>query len=298
MLTPAIGAFVLVAACSPSASDETVTEGGSPGASFAGAHDGAGAGASGTSFAGAHDEGGATGISFAGAAADGGESGSAFGGASGEETASALSCLGVLQCAGACPDENVDACVEGCLNQTSESSQAPTIALVQCIADNACADSECIQAECQSELAACVADAAGAAAQGEPPSGSTPTGSVPTELVGLWSQVGLSSGMSFEFSADGATTQAFSSETNYGCDLKIQFSSSGVTTVTGSSLVYHRLEGTQQTKTCTTITTKPAEPADIRYRYALGAYDDGSPKLSLYRVNEDGTISSPVELHH
>lgn len=295
MLTPAIGGFVLAAACSPSASEGTKADGGSPGASFAGAQDG---GASGASFAGAHDEGGASGMSFAGAAGDGGDSGSPAGGAPGEETPSPLSCLGVLQCAGACPDENADACVEDCLNQTSESSQAPTLALVQCIADSACAESACIQAECQSELSACVADAAGAAAQGDPSSGSTPTGSVPTELVGLWSQVGLSSGMSFEFAADGTTTQAFSSETNYGCDLKIQLSSSGVTTVSGSSLIYHRLQGTQQTTTCTTITTKPAEPADIPYRYALGAYDDGSPKLSLYRVNEDGTISSPVELHH
>ncbi|HEY3256110.1 MAG TPA: hypothetical protein VGJ91_19255 [Polyangiaceae bacterium] len=288
---------MLALGCSQDPSDRTNADGGTAGASFAGAHDEGGT--SGTSLAGARDEGGASGTSFAGAPGDGGESGASFAGAPGEQTTpSSLSCLGVLQCAGACPDENVDACVEDCLNQTSESSQPVTLALVQCIADNGCADSACIQAKCESALSACVADAASAAAQGEPPSGTAPTGSIPPELVGLWSQVGLSSGMSYEFSADGTTIQAFSSETNYGCDLKIQLSSSGVTTVSGDSLIYHRLEGTQGSKTCGTITTKAVGPADIAYRYALGSYDDGRPKLSLYRVNEDGTISSPVELHH
>lgn len=291
-----IGAVVLVVGCSQGASDATHADGGTAGASFAGAHNEAGT--SGAPLAGARDEGGASGTSFAGAPGDGGESGASFAGAPGEETKpSKLSCLNVLQCAGACPEDNVDACVEDCLNQTSDSSQPVTLALVQCIADNACADSACIQAECESKLAACVADDASVAAQGEPPNGPTPTGSIPSELVGLWSQVGLTSGMSFEFSADGTTIQAYSSETNYGCDLKTQLSSSGVTTVSGDSLIYHRLQGTLGTKTCSTITTKSVEPADIAYRYALGAYDDGDPKLSLYHVNEDGTISSPVELH-
>ena len=296
-LTLAIGALVLAAGCSQGASDGIDAAGGSAGASVAGAHNQAGS--SGGSLAGARDEGGAAGTSVAGSPGDGGESGSSFAGAPGGETPSSrLSCLSVLQCAGACPDQNADACVEDCLNQTSESSQPVTLALVQCIADTECADSACIQAKCKSELSACVADEAAAAAQGEPSSGPTPTGKIPTELVGLWSQVGLSSGMSFEFSADGTTTQVYSSETNYGCQLKIQLSSSGVTTVTGDSLIYHRLEGTLGTQTCTTITTKPAAPADIAYRYALGSFDDRGPKLSLYRVNEDGTISSPVELHH
>ena len=107
----------------------------------------------------------------------------------------------------------------------------------------------------------------------------------------------MTSGTSYEFSADGTTIQAFSSETNYGCDLKIQLSSSGVTTVSGDSLIYHRLEGTQGSKTCGTITTKAVGPADIAYRYALGSYDDGRAKLSLSLVNQDGTISSPFELH-
>lgn len=290
-LTPAIGAVVLAVGCSHTSSSTTADDG-SGGAS--GDH-----GGSDSSLAGATDEGGASGTSIAGAPADGGESGSSLAGAPGVETTpSKLSCLGVLQCAGACPDETADACVEDCLNQTSESSQPVTLALVQCIADNTCADSACIQAQCESELSACVADDASASAQGEPPSGPTPIGSIPSELVGLWSQVGSSSGMSFEFSADGTTIQAYSNESNYGCTLKTQLSSSGVTTVDGDSLIYHRLEGTLTTTNCTTVTTKPADPADIAYRYTLGTYDDGDPKLSLYRVNEDGTLVSPVELHH
>jgi len=296
VLGSALGAVVLAVGCSDNVSDGTNADGGTAGSSVAGAHNEAGA--SGGSHAGARDEGGEAGSGFAGAPGEGGGAGSSSAGAPGEETPGDLSCLGVLQCAGACPDDNADACVEDCLNQTSKSSQPVTLALVQCIADNACADSACIQDKCVSELSACVADDASAAAQGEPPTGPPPTGSIPAELVGLWSQVGLSSGISFEFEADGTTTQAYSNETNYGCDLKTQLSSSGVTTVSGDSLIYHRLEGTLGMKTCSTVTTKATEPADIVYRYALGTYDDGAAKLSLYHVNEDGTIASPIELHH
>ena len=164
-LSAAIGAVLLAVGCSQDASDGTNADGGTAGAWFAGARDEGGA--SGTSFAGAPGDGGESGSSFAGAPGDGGESGSSFAGAPGEQTTpSKLSCLGVLQCAGACPDENADACVEDCLNQTSESSQPVTLGLVQCIADNECADSACIQAKCESALSACLADAASAAAQG------------------------------------------------------------------------------------------------------------------------------------
>ncbi|HYQ00767.1 MAG TPA: hypothetical protein VER96_18960 [Polyangiaceae bacterium] len=293
-----ISALALAVGCTQNASDnENIASGGTAGSSSAGTRDDGGAPDS--SFAGTRDEGGAAGSALGGARDEGGAAGASFAGSPGDGTTpEGLSCLGVLQCAGACPDEGLDACVEACVNQTSESSQAVTAAFIQCIADNQCADATCIQAKCESELTACVSDDASAVAQGEPSSGPTPTGSVPAELVGLWSQVGLSSGMSYEFSADGTTIQAYSSETNYGCDLKIQLSSSGVTTVSGDSLVYHRTEGTLATKTCSTIQSKPAEPADIAYRYALGEYEDGKPKLSLYRVNEDGTLSSPLELHH
>lgn len=233
-----------------------------------------------------------------GANPDGGAPGTSPSGTlDGGTTPSRLSCLGVLKCAADCPDEGVDACVQTCVDQTSESSQPVTTAFIQCLGDNQCADTTCVQEKCENELSACVADDA-TEVQGTPSSEPAPTGSVPAELVGLWSQVGLTSGMSYEFEADGATTQAFKSETNYGCESELDFASTGITTVSGDSLVYHRVQGTQVTKTCGTTKSKAVEPADIAYRYALGTFDDGEPKLSLYRVNEDGTISSPVELHH
>lgn len=295
--TLSIGAIALAVGCTQNASDnENIASGGTAGSSSAGTRDDGGAPDS--SIAGTRDEGGAAGSSLGGAPDEGGASGASFAGSPNDGTTpERLSCLGVLQCAGACPDDDVDACVEACLNQTSESSQPVTAAFIQCIADNECADATCIQAKCESELTGCVSDGARAAAEGEPSSGPTPTGAVPAELVGLWSTVGLSSGTSYEFSSDGTTIQAFSIESNYGCDLKTQLSSSGVTTVSGDSLIYHRTQGTLVLKTCSTVQTKPTEPADIAYRYALGEYDDGKPKLSLYRVNEDGTISSPLELH-
>jgi len=293
----AVGAVALAVGCNQDASKEAgADEGGSSGSSFAGVRNGGGS--LGSPFAGARDDGGASGSSFAGERDDGGASGSSFAGAPGDGTVPArLSCLGVLQCAGACPDESVDACVQTCLEQTGESSVPVTTTFVQCIADKECADSACIQTNCKSQLSDCVADDGSVAAQGEPPSDPNPTGSMPSELVGLWSQVGLSSGMSYEFSADGTTIQAFTNETSYGCDLKTQMTSSGVTTVTGDSLVYHRLEGTLGLTTCGTVNVKPMEPADIAYRYSLGTFDDGVVKLSLFRVNEDGTLLSPVELH-
>lgn len=298
-LAVVVGAVALAVGCNQDASkDAGADEGGSSGSSgssFAGVRNGSGG--LGSSSAGARDDGGASGSSFAGAN-DGGASGSSFAGAPGDGTVpSRLSCLGVLQCAGACPDETVDACVQTCLDQTSESSKPVTTAFVQCIADKECADSACIQANCQSQLSDCVADDASVAAQGEPPSSANPTGSIPSALVGLWSQVGLSSGMSYEFSADGTTIQAYSNETSYGCTLKTQLSSSGVTTVTGDSLVYHRLEGSVGMTTCGTVQVKPLVAADIAYRYSLGTFDDGVVKLSLFLVNEDGTLSSPIELH-
>lgn len=282
--------------CTQDAStDASADRGGASGSSsFAGTRDDGGS--SGASSAGARNDAGAPGSSLAGARDDGGASG--FAGARDDGAVpSHLSCLGVLQCAGACPDESVDACVEACLDATSDSSQPVTAALIQCIADNQCVEAACIRAACESQLSECVADDASAAAQGEPSSGTAPTGSVPSDLVGLWSQVGLTSGMSFEFAADGETTQAYSNETNYGCDLKTQLSSSGVTTVSGDSLVYHRLQGTLLTKSCGTIQSKTVEPADIAYRYSLGSFDDGEAKLSLSRVNEDGSLSTPIELH-
>lgn len=264
-LAAAVGAVGLVVACTGGANDSNGANTNGNAADGGGTNDG---GTSGTTSSGSPE----------------GDSG----------TAGTLSCLGVLKCAGACPDENSDACVEDCLNQTRKSSQPVTLAFAKCIGDNQCADAPCIQGKCESELTACVADDA-SEAEGTPTTGPTPSGSVPAELVGIWS----SGGTEYQFEADGSTTQVFISESSYYCDYKLDMTSSGVTTVTGDSLVYHRVQGTMGTKSCTTVKSEALGPADIAYRYALGTYDDGAPKLSLFRVNEDGTTAtSPLELHH
>lgn len=232
--------------------------------------------------------------SNAGASGDGG---AASGPPGASVTAEGLTCLGVLKCAAGCPDEGVDACVQGCVDQSTKSSQPITSAFVGCIQDNQCADATCVRAKCERELGACVADDTSVVA-GKPSSTPAPaTGALPAELVGLWSQVGLTSGMSYEFEADGKTTQAYKNVTDYGCHSEIALASSGVTNVTGDTLVYHRASGTVVMTTCGTTTSKPSEPSDIAYRYTLTPFEDGTPKLSLYLVNDDGTVLSPIELH-
>lgn len=237
-----------------------------------------------------------TGTSNGASANDGGPSVSSSGSPDAGTASSGLSCLGVLKCAGSCPDEDADACVQACLDQTRVSSQPVTTAFAKCIEDNQCADATCIQTKCESELSACITDDA-SEVDGKPSSAPTPTGSVPAALVGGWNHLDSSLGSTYEFKADGATTQLFDLATNYYCDDAISVSSTGVTTVTGDSLVYHRVEGTQVIKTCGKPSSKAVGPADIGYRYALGTFDDGHPKLSLSRVNDDGTISAPLEFH-
>jgi hypothetical protein len=169
------------------------------------------------------------------------------------------------------------------------------MALVKCITDSKCEDSECLKGRCDSEIGACAADDA-TIVQGEPATGPTPQGSMPAELVGTWSQ-----GQTlFQFEADGKTTQVFSSTSTIGgyCTSGIGLTSSGVTTVTGDILVYHRASGTQVSTTCGSSSSKPVDPADVTYRYVLGTYDDGSPKLSLFRRAEGSPESDALELHH
>lgn len=232
-----------------------------------------------------------------GASDEPGASAGAAGAPSSSEPPSSLTCMGLLRCAAECPDEEADACVGACIEQVAASSETVTAEFLQCLVDSQCPDATCLQEQCESELAACVADDTNTV-DGTPTTEPAPDGAVPPELVGTWSSVGLSGGMSYEFEADGTTTQAFLSESTYGCTLRTELASSGVTTVTGNLLVYHRTEGTLGTTTCGTVTTKPVEPADIAYRYELGTYEDGSEKLSLYRVNEDGSLSTAVDLHH
>lgn len=211
-----------------------------------------------------------------------------------------LTCLGVLQCVGDCPEATAEACADACLARTLKSSQAVTEALEDCLERTQCADATCIQTQCKDELAACIADDASAVSGGEkPPAGTTPTGSVPPELVGVWGRVGLSDGTSFTFEADGSTIFVASNKTASSyCDYGFEVKASGVTTVSKDTLVFHRLEGTVVTESCDKPTGKALDPADITYRYTLGANEEGAPELSLSLV-DDGVVSdAPMVLHH
>lgn len=175
-----------------------------------------------------------------------------------------------------------------------------TNAFAQCLSDNACADADCITSKCKTELDACLADVPGqGTSTTDPPTGATPTGSVPSTLVGTWSSVGLSSGTVWTFEADGTTTTAFDLETGMGsCTYKTALTTSGVTTATADTYVYHRTSGTQVLKNCTSTKTSAMSPADLTYHYTLGTYDDGTPKLTISIVHDDGTFDpSGTELH-
>ena len=239
---------------------------------------------------------GSTGTSNgASALADSGLPGSSSSGPPDGGTSSGLSCAGFLQCSGACPDTGAEACVQACGDRASTKSQPVTTAFIQCISNNACADAACINAKCENELNACLADVS---AQGTPATDPAPTGSVPSGLVGTWSSVGTSTGTVWTFEADGKTSTAFEIDTSLGtCTYKTSVTSSGVTTATADSFVYHRSSGTQVLQKCGSTSSSAIGAVDATYRYELGTYDDGRPKLTIHIVNDDGTVSSGTELH-
>lgn len=209
---------------------------------------------------------------------------------------SELSCLGVVQCVGNCPDDaNASTCADGCLAQTRPSSQTLTNGFATCIETNECADADCIRTKCANELDACVADDA-KDQEGTPPT--AVSGSLPTDLVGIWASIGTSIGTSYEFSADGTTIQTFSTDNSLaGCKSGIEVSSNGVTTGTADTIVYHRKNGNQVITTCGNRKGSALEPRDLTYRYALGTSESGFPELTLNLVNEDGSLSSsPIVL--
>lgn len=206
-----------------------------------------------------------------------------------------LSCFEVLQCVSDCPESDADACSDACIARARTRSQGATEALRACLVDHACADAACINSKCQGELDACVADAPD---PGEPPTSTPPTGSVPPNLVGTWSSVGTSTGTSFTFEADGSTVNVLQVNTSLGsCTYKTSVASSGVTTATADTLVYHRKSGTQTLDKCGTTSGSSLAAADLTYRYAITS-DQGTPTLTLHVVNADGTVDSYATVLH
>ncbi len=66
----------------------------------------------------------------------------------------------------------------------------------------------------------------------------------------------------------------------------------------GAVLVVHRQEGTQTIISCGgPAKASPLPVEDLRYLYELGTFPDGQRKLTIARVMDDGTITTPSELH-
>lgn len=203
-----------------------------------------------------------------GAAGDGGAEGGSVG-------AATLGCVEILECASACPDpDEGDACANACLGRGNAQGKVLVEALVTCASENGCSDGACLRTKCENSVGECLAQSS-AAVQGDP--SATPpaaTGAFPADLVGLWSQVGLTNGSSFEFEANGATTQLFINETNYLCRSKITVAASGTTTVSGSTLAFYRREGTQTTINCDgPAKAAPMGPATLTYTLERGKLD-------------------------
>ena len=65
-----------------------------------------------------------------------------------------------------------------------------------------------------------------------------------------------------------------------------------------TEIVFHREESTQTIVSCGGPAKCSPRPAgDLRDLYELGTYPDRQPKLTIARVMDDGTITTPSELH-
>ena len=83
-----------------------------------------------------------------------------------EPEAGALSCLGILHCADACPAHDAQ-CHHHCMNQGSAEGRAALDALTACAEENRCDSAECLTRHCSDEGQRCEAHAVDAAP--EPP---------------------------------------------------------------------------------------------------------------------------------
>lgn len=201
----------------------------------------------------------------------------------GSSTPTGTTCGEILECATKCPDpDEGDVCANGCVARGSAQGKSLVDALVACASQSGCKDSACLRSKCEGPVGACLAQSS-AATQGEPgpAPAPAPTGAFPADLVGIWSQVGLTNGSSFEFEADGHTTQIYINESNYLCHSKITVAASGTTAVSGSTLSFYRKEGTQTTITCDgPAKASPMSPATLTYAMERGKLD-GKDSLSL-----------------
>lgn len=200
-------------------------------------------------------------------------------GSGGETTASTLSCVDILTCASECPDADLDACADDCLERGSRPAQDAVLTLVSCLQSEACEDEACIREKCGTELGACLEQATSTVDSGESPPTTAEPSELPGALLGIWDK----STIRYEFEANGATTLiAIFSNSYSGCQSRTEVYSTGVTTVTGDQLVYHRLEGTVTSVLCGgSPKVSPLTAADFTYTYELGTNENGTATLTL-----------------
>ncbi len=110
-----------------------------------------------------------------------------------------LDCPGLLSCAGDC---DTDACIQKCIDDTTDDGLAKTIALAQCIQENGCgaADETCVDDKCGDELAACAGTSSGAGGAGGAPSGGD--GTFPARVSGTTLDSTVVDGEGYQSSAN------------------------------------------------------------------------------------------------
>lgn len=206
-----------------------------------------------------------------GASASGGTPGT-DGGANGGATESALTCVGVFDCAVKCPD-NDDPCSDGCLAKGTPDAKASVDAIVACYTQFNCEDEACFSENCSATLDACVKPVAGKSFTGDAPAGNVPAG-----LVGKW----YSHGELWEFEVDGSVSHGSSVDTS-GCatgSLESGTAVAGDDTLT----IYFTTGGVS---VCGGSSSEPYTANTQEFTYRLSTYqlDDGPhEKLSLTDV--------------
>jgi hypothetical protein len=218
------------------------------------------------------------GVVLAGAFAIGGcssttsASGTPDGGAANGNTESALTCIGILECASTCGDDNTP-CEDACVAKGTPDAKTGIDAIVACIDKFSCNDETCFQENCSTELATCVKPAAGA-----PLTGDAPAGNVPGDLVGKW----YSHGELWEFRADGSVTHGGTVNTS-GCSTGNL--ESGTAVASGDTLTVYFTEG--GVSICGGDSSETYAPNTKTLTYKISTYhvDSGDrTKLSLTDV--------------
>ena len=86
----------------------------------------------------------------------------------GTTAAEALNCVGILECASKCGDNNAP-CEDACVAKGTPDAKTGVAGIVACIDQFKCADEACFEQNCSKELGVCVRPAPGRPLSGEAP---------------------------------------------------------------------------------------------------------------------------------